>query len=124
MSFDRRKTLMVRLTAIAMIVLSASSFAADVALKGYLIDVACHARKSRTPESLAGHSKGCMQMPTCNNSGFGILTEDKQFIKFDDEGNEKARKFVGETKADHDFKVTVSGSMDGDKMKVDKIESQ
>src|SRR5260221_8554055 len=108
MPFNFRKTLMLRLAILSIILLSASSFAADVAVKGYLIDVACSARKANKPASLATHNKGCMQMPTCNNSGFGIVTEDKQFIKFDDEGNEKARKFISETKADHDFKVTVS----------------
>jgi hypothetical protein len=119
-----KKTLMVHVAFTLIVVLSASAFAADAAVKGYLVDVACIARKSRRPESLTTHSKSCMKMPSCNSSGFGILTEEKQFIKFDEDGNEKARKFLSETNVDHDFKVIVSGNMDGDKLKVIKIESQ
>ena len=118
------KIFMVRLAIILTVALSASSFAADVTIKGHLVDVSCSVRKAQRPGFPATHSKSCMQMPSCNNSGFGVLTEDKQFIKFDEDGNEKARKFLSETKVDNDFKVTVSGSMDGDKLKVVKIESQ
>jgi|SRR5882724_4113127 len=124
MTFNFRKALTIGLAVIPMAVVSASSFAADVAIKGHLVDVACSVRKAHRPESLTVHSKSCMQMPSCNGSGFGVVTEDQQFIKFDEDGNEKARKFLSETKADHDFKVVVSGSMDGDKMKIVKIESQ
>jgi hypothetical protein len=124
MPFNFRKILLIPLVILPIVLLSASSFAADVAVKGYLIDVVCSSRKTSKPASLTTHGKACMQMPSCGNSGFGVLTEDKQFIKFDEDGNEKARKFMSETKADHDFKITVSGSMDGDKMKVDKIELQ
>jgi hypothetical protein len=124
MPMNLKKTLLFSLVMIPVLILSASSFAADVALKGYLIDSACSSRRASKPASLTAHGKSCMKMPSCSNSGFGVLTEDKQFIRFDEDGNQKAIKFLNETTLEHDFKVTVSGTMDGDKIKVGKIEPQ
>jgi uncharacterized protein YrzB (UPF0473 family) len=39
-------------------------------------------------------------MPSCNDSGYGVLTEDKQFIRFDEGGNQKVRKLLAETDKD------------------------
>jgi hypothetical protein len=105
-------------------ILGAASFAADEAIKGYLVDVACSDRRARKPASLPAHSKMCMQMPTCNNSGYGVLTEDKRFIQFDEEGNQKASKLLAETSKENDFRIAVTGSMEGDRLKVSKIELQ
>ena len=112
------------LVLIGILIFSSSSFASAVAIKGYMVDVACSARRARKPEPPTVHSRLCMQMPSCNDSGYGILTQEKQFIKFDDDGNQKARKLLAETNQANDFKITVLGSMDGDKMKVSKIELQ
>jgi hypothetical protein len=119
-----KKTLMVRIAIILLVVLSARSLAADVVITGYLVDVACSGRRARKPGPPAVHSKSCLQMPSCNDSGYGVLTEDKQFIRFDEGGNQKVRKLLAETDKDHDFKVSVSGSMDGDKMKISRIDLQ
>jgi|SRR5882724_334167 len=104
--------------------LGASAFAADTAVQGYLIDVNCSARKARKPGSLTGHGTPCLRMPFCEGTGYGVLTEEKRFIKFNQDGNEKAKKFLASITKANDVKVTVNGTVDGDSMTVNKIELQ
>jgi hypothetical protein len=105
-------------------ILGATSLAADDVVKGYLMDVACSARRAQKPEPPTRHSRMCLQLPNCSNNGYGILTEDKRFIRFDDEGNQKAKDLLAHTNRESDFKITVTGSMDGDRLKVSRIELQ
>jgi hypothetical protein len=105
-------------------ILGAASLAADDVVKGYLMDVACSARRMQKPGPPATHSRGCLQVPACSDSGYGILTEEKRFIRFDEEGNQKVRKLLAETSRQSDFKISVTGTMEGDRLKVSKIELQ
>ena len=73
MPLNLRKTFMMRVAIVLMVTLSASCFAADVAIKGHLVDVSCAARKASRPDFLPTHSNSCMQMPSCNRSGFGVF---------------------------------------------------
>jgi hypothetical protein len=66
----------------------------------------------------------CLQMPECQKSGYGGLTEDKKVIRFDAASNEKAQKFIADLSKDKDIKVTVTGTMNGDQLSVSKIELQ
>jgi hypothetical protein len=105
-------------------ILGATSLAADDVVKGYLMDVACSGRRMQKSEPPTKHSRMCMQLPNCNNNGYGILTVEKRFIRFDEEGNQKARDFLAHTSQESDFKITVTGSMEGDRLKVSRIELQ
>jgi hypothetical protein len=111
-----------RLVLILFATVSISAFAADTAVKGYLIDIACSARKARKSGSAVSHTKTCLRMPSCEESGYAVLTEDNKVIKFDQDGNERAKKFLTDLAKDNNIKVTVTGTVDGDKMTVSKIE--
>ena len=57
----------------------------------------------------------------CQASGYGILTSDGTFLKFDSAGNDKALAALKATKkADH-LRATVTGEKDGDTIKVDSL---
>ena len=114
---------MKRIVVILFAAMAIHSWAADTAVKGHLIDVACSASKARKG-SASGHGRNCLRMSTCAGSGYGVLTEDRQFIKFDKDSNEKAVKFLSEITKDSDIKVTVHGSVNGDTITVSKIELQ
>ncbi len=92
------------------------SSAADVGqpqtINGYLVDVACALENAKTPDPNfpAKHDKGCLKMPDCQKSGYGVLTSDNKLYKFDANGNAEARKFIELTEKDKDWKVTVTGS--------------
>lgn len=82
-------------------------------LNGYLVDVACSSENAEKPKADFGakHSKKCLQMPECEESGYALLTADNKIIKFDKESNESAKKFIATTDHDKDWKVTVTGTM-------------
>ena len=114
----------VTLLLLAVLILNIKTFAADTIVKGHLSDAACSAIKARKPGFAAKHSVACMRMGRCEASGYGVLTNDNQFIKFDKEGNEKALKFLGDVTKQTDIKVAVTGVVTGDQMTVSKIELQ
>jgi hypothetical protein len=104
--------------------ISLTSFAADTTVKGYLVDIACGQEDGSKPGFGAKHTKECLQMPDCANSGYGVLTDDKKVVRFDKAGNEQAKKFIADLKKDNDIKVAVTGAVSGDSMTVSKIELQ
>jgi hypothetical protein len=80
---------------------------------GTVVDVSCKGK------DLASHTKDCAM--GCAKSGFGLVTADGKFIKFDEEGNAKALAALKATSKSADLKATVKGSMDGDIIKVESI---
>ena len=112
---------------IALVLLTAaalSAFAAETKVQGYLVDIACSSEEGQKAGFGAKHSKECLQMPDCARSGYGLLTDDKKVIKFDAASNEKAKQFIADLKKEKDIKVSVTGTMDGERMAVSKIELQ
>lgn len=105
---------------IACTLLGAYGWTADSTVEGHLLDVSCSHRLAQRPEAVAAHSKDCLLV--CANSGFGVLTADKKFIKFDDSGNEKVRSLLNALPKDKDITVSVTGAVEGDTMTVTKIE--
>ncbi len=103
---------------ILFLALSGSAWAADASLQGYLIDVSCASRNAHKPGYAAGHGRTCLRMPSCADSGYGVLTDDQRFIKFDQNGNELARKLLADLAQETGIKVTVNGAVDGDHLAV------
>jgi hypothetical protein len=114
-----RKLVLVLFAAVAV-----SAFAADATVKGYLVDLACAAEDGQKPGFGAKHSKSCLQMDECVKSGYGVLTDDRKVIRFDNASNEQAKKFIADLKQAKDIKVSVTGSLNGDTIAVNKIELQ
>lgn len=90
---------------------SVAAFAETVT--GTVVDVNCHTK------DLANHTKGCAI--GCSKSGYGIVTADGKFVKFDEAGNAKALAALKASQKEKDLKATVTGTMDGDVLKVDSI---
>src|SRR5262249_46296013 len=105
--------------------MSTSAFAADTAVKGYLVDLECAtSNEGKAANFGAEHTKECLQMPDCVKGGYGLLTPDKKIIRFDNAGNDQAKKFIATMKKEKDVKVTVTGAVTGSSMTVSKIELQ
>jgi hypothetical protein len=100
-----------------------AAFAADTQVKGYLLAQGC-ASESHKPGFGAKHPKECLERDECAKSGYGVLTDDQKFIKFDAAGNEQAKKFISALTKKSDIKVAVTGNVDGDQIAVSKIELQ
>jgi hypothetical protein len=82
-----------------------------------VIDGSCSKKAAADPDS---HTRDCAL--ACAKSGFGILTQDQQFLKFDAEGNAKiAEALKASSKKDH-LRVNVDGDVEGNTLKVKSIE--
>jgi hypothetical protein len=115
---------MKKLTLVLLTAMAFSAFAADTKVQGYLVDIACASEEGQRANFGAKHSKDCLQMPDCAKSGYGLLTDDKKIIKFDAASNAKAKRFIADLKKEKDIKVNVTGTMNGERMTVSKIELQ
>jgi hypothetical protein len=82
-----------------------------------LIDHKCSTKiKPRTVDT---HTRSCSL--TFESSGYGILTADGTFLKFDKEGSQKALdELKASAKKDH-LRATVTGDREGDMVKVQSI---
>jgi hypothetical protein len=81
-----------------------------------LVDVNCSKKAMADPDT---HTRACALK--CAASGFGIITSDKQFLKFDAEGNAKITEALkASDKKDH-LRVDVSGEVQGDTLKVASV---
>ena len=78
-----------------------------------LVDANCAAKVKNTPDA---HTRNCALQ--CSKSGFGILTEDGTFLKFDSQGNQQALSELKSSQANDHLRVTVSGDREGDTIKV------
>ena len=98
--------------------LATCAFGADTSVEGYLVDVNCASLNSKKPGFGAGHSRTCLRMPSCVDSGYGVLTDDRRFIKFDQNGNDRAKKLIAELSFETGIRVGVSGVIDADHIAV------
>jgi hypothetical protein len=92
-------------------------------LTGYLVDVSCsHDEAEAGPGWGQKHSRACLLMPACVRSGYAVLTDHNQVIRFDAGGNDRAYKLIVATTQDKDWRVRVRGLQAGDQLKVSNIE--
>ena len=81
-----------------------------------VVDVSCSKKAAANPDA---HTRSCAL--ACAKSGFGIVTKDQGFLKFDAAGNEKVEEALkGSSEKDH-LRVNVNGEVQGDTLKVSSI---
>lgn len=82
-----------------------------------LIDQKCSAKFK--PNTADTHTRSCALV--CESSGYGILTADGAFLKFDKAGSQKAlAELKVSTKTDH-LRATVTGELEGNTLKMQTI---
>src|SRR5690349_3753649 len=109
----RKIVLTVVLTAFAVPVFAANETFSDVPV----VDVNCSKKVSADPDS---HTRACAVK--CQESGFGIVTKDKQFLKLDANGNAQViAALKASDKKDH-LRADVTGDVQGDTVKVSSFQ--
>ncbi len=93
------------------ILFSAAAFAESYS--GTLVDTMCKGK------DLATHTTKCAI--SCAKGGYGLMTADGKFWKLDESGNTKALEALKATKKESDLKATVTGTIDGDMLKVETV---
>ena len=97
------------------IAFAAASFGAE-SWTGTVVDVMCKGK------DLANHTTKCAV--NCAKGGYGLVLPDGKFVKFDETGNAKALSVLKTTTKEKDAKAKVTGSLDGDVIKVETIQIQ
>ena len=81
-----------------------------------VVDVNCSRKAAADPDS---HTRDCALK--CASSGFGIVTKDQKFLKFDASGNQKVEEALkASSKKDH-LRVDVTGDVQGDTINVSSV---
>jgi hypothetical protein len=81
-----------------------------------VVDVSCSKKVAANPDA---HTRTCAL--ACAKSGFGIVTKDQGFLKFDAAGNAQiAEALKASSEKDH-LRVDVKGEVQGDTLKVSSI---
>jgi hypothetical protein len=104
----------------------------ETKIEGVLIDKACSYKAETRVVPGGGLAGGILQAyihtrkelltPDHRTSGYGIFTyEDRKFLAFDAAGNRKALAFIQASKKEDDYRVEVTGQVEGDTMKVTSI---
>ena len=83
---------------------------------GSVVDVMCKGK------DLANHTKQCNV--SCAKGGYGLVLSDGKFVKFDEMGNAKALAAIKATAKEKDLKAKVTGTLDGEVIRVQTIEIQ
>ena len=84
-----------------------------------VVDTNCSKRAASAPDS---HTRDCALK--CAGSGFGIITSDNRFLRFDKAGNQQIlSQLRSSDKTDH-LRVNVSGDVQGDTLKVQSVTLQ
>lgn len=92
-------------------------------ITGYLVDVSCSRDEAEAgPGWGQKHTRACLLMPACIRSGYAVLTDDNQVVRFDARGNQQAHRLILATTQDKDWRVRVRGQRSADAVKVSHIE--
>lgn len=100
--------------ALALTMLSSLAFADS--FSGTVVDVMCRGK------DLASHTRECAV--TCSKSGYGLVTADGKFLKFDEGGNARTLSSLKKLTREKDLKAKVSGTLSGDVLHVESIDFQ
>lgn len=103
-----------------LIIVAALALAASAAeVEGYLVDKACSGDVlPKGQKAAAAHDKNCALMDECRASGFGVITADGRFLKFDAAGDKQAAALLQKSKKETDLRVKVTGDVQGGNLKV------
>jgi hypothetical protein len=93
-------------------------------ISGYLVDAVCAGHHATEAGYAANHNKACNLMDGCVKSGYTVITADQKVLKFDQKGNEQALALIKATDKDKDWKVVVTGKVEGDVIAVQSISLQ
>ena len=81
-----------------------------------VVDTACLKDVRNEPDK---HTRDCLLM--CVQGGYGLLTPDGTYLKFDSAGNKKVEAALKATKKEDHLRANVTGERSGDTIKVASI---
>jgi hypothetical protein len=96
--------------------LSASALACAESFSGTVVDVMCRTK------DLASHTRECAV--NCAKGGYGLVTADGKFLKFNEAGNARTLAALKKLSKEKDLKAKVTGMVAGEVLNVEAVEFQ
>jgi hypothetical protein len=97
---------------------------ADV-VSGHLVDMSCASWRAKEGKALGEtHDKGCLLMADCIKSGYAVFTTDGRVIRLDPKGHAMALALVKKTDRVKDWRITVTGTVSNDAVRVISLTMQ
>lgn len=95
-------------------------------ITGYLVDKMCASGMVKNSpavamEKAAKHTRSCAMEKDCAAAGYGVVTDDGKWTKFDAKGNDLAADFLKHTKQKDHLLVSVTGTTKGDVFAVNSL---
>lgn len=94
-------------------------------LRGYLVDTVCVKEEAAQLADLGSkHTKKCLQMPACRESGYALLlpSSNNDVLRFDKRGNDLAARLVNGRHMESGWLLRVTGKRNGDEFAVATLE--
>jgi hypothetical protein len=96
------------------------SFAVTAAAEDWhnvsIIDTQCATKSAANPDA---HKRSCAL--ACSKSGFGIIDQSGNYLRFDDKGNQQAIKLLESSNEQDHLRVNVSGKKEGNVIHVESL---
>src|SRR5262245_7056941 len=83
---------------------------------GTVVDVMCKGK------DLASHTRQCSL--NCAKGGYGLVTADGKFLKFNESGNAKTLYLLKSSSKEKELKAKVTGALSGEVINVESVEIQ
>src|ERR1041385_1630702 len=92
-------------------------------VRGYLVDTLCVKEEAAQLSSLGTkHTKKCLQMPTCRESGYALLVNNNDVLRLDKRGNDLAIRLVNSRHGESGWLLKATGKRNGDEFAVRTLE--
>jgi hypothetical protein len=104
------------LATLAFALVSAVPSASAAEWRGHLMDTMCAADKL---DKAPAHTVECMKR--CQGSGFGLVSADGRYVRFDEKGNALALAALEKSERKQDLRAVVEGELRGSTIRVASI---
>ncbi|MGZ7088153.1 MAG: hypothetical protein ACXVKH_01675 [Candidatus Angelobacter sp.] len=94
-------------------------------VRGYLVDGVCLKEEAAQLTELGPkHTKKCLQMPACRESGYALLlpSNNNDVLRFDKRGNDLAARLVNGHGLESGWLLQATGKRHGDQLDVATLE--
>lgn len=100
------------------ILLAIASLAQGTDLQGVIIDIKCAQDILKHGRQIVKKRRECSLSKHYSRTGYGIITDDQKFFRFDDAGNKRALELLKNSSDRDNVKVVIAGDIDGRTIKV------
>jgi hypothetical protein len=94
-------------------------------VRGYLVDTVCVKEEAAQLANLGSkHTKKCLQMPTCRESGYALLlpSYNNDVLRLDKHGNDLAARLINSRHGESGWLLRATGKRKGDEFAVITLE--